>query len=199
MGLHDSWKWVVLAQLQLNCNELHCIIYKKLQLCNWCNLSNYNHNVEIRWVASGHYNSKIKMQNHLQNHLQNTHFSHNITHQTTYLSLTYLSPTYLHAYMPTHPHMTHLLTYILNHQPIHLLAHSLIHWPCHNPNLGFATKVKAWKDVSQECNSGVTFVLSGMQGNVWRNEPTLTSGFLLWKLEFVSSPKFSKNDFGGQN
>ncbi len=28
---------------------------------------------------------------------------------------------------------------------------------CHNPNFGFATKARAYKDVSQELNQGVTF------------------------------------------
>jgi hypothetical protein len=87
-------------------------------------------------------------------------------HLPTYLLI------YLPTYLPTHPHMTHLLTYLLNHQPIYLLAHSLTDWPYHNPNLGFATKAKTWKDVNQECNSGVTFAFLEMQGNVWGNEPT---------------------------
>jgi hypothetical protein len=44
MELNNTWKWVVLAklqlsynELQLNCNVLH-YIYGELQLCNSCNL-----------------------------------------------------------------------------------------------------------------------------------------------------------------
>jgi hypothetical protein len=37
MELHNSWKWVVLIELQLSCNELHCI-YNELQFHNPCNL-----------------------------------------------------------------------------------------------------------------------------------------------------------------
>jgi hypothetical protein len=39
---------------------------------------------------------------------------------------------------------------------------------CHDPNLGFMTKAKAWKGANHECNLGVTFALP----RVWRNEPT---------------------------
>jgi len=59
MELHNSWKWMVLA---------------KLQLCNSCNLFDSTHNVRIKWVANGHRNSKIE----LQGRLQNTFFSHNV-------------------------------------------------------------------------------------------------------------------------
>ncbi len=59
--LHNSWKWVVLVELQLNCNELHRI-YDELQLYNSCNLFNSIHNVKIQWIASGHYNSKTELQ-----------------------------------------------------------------------------------------------------------------------------------------
>jgi len=37
MELHNSWKLVVLIELQLNRNELHHI-YNELQLYNSCNL-----------------------------------------------------------------------------------------------------------------------------------------------------------------
>jgi len=38
LELHNSWKWIVLIELQLSCNELHCI-YNELQFYNSCNLS----------------------------------------------------------------------------------------------------------------------------------------------------------------
>jgi hypothetical protein len=44
MELHNSWKWIVLIELQLNCYELHRI-YGELELCNSCNLSVSIHNV----------------------------------------------------------------------------------------------------------------------------------------------------------
>jgi hypothetical protein len=59
---------IVTIELQLRCNELHHI-YNELQFYNSCNLSNTTHNVEIQWVASGHCNSKIKLQGQLQNTL----------------------------------------------------------------------------------------------------------------------------------
>jgi hypothetical protein len=44
MELHNSWKWVVLIELQLSYNELHCI-YGELQLYNSCNLFISTHGV----------------------------------------------------------------------------------------------------------------------------------------------------------
>jgi hypothetical protein len=44
MELHNSWKWIVLNELQLNYNELH-YIYGEFQLCNSCNLFINTHDV----------------------------------------------------------------------------------------------------------------------------------------------------------
>jgi hypothetical protein len=33
---------------------------------------------------------------------------------------------------------------------------------CHDPNFGLATKARAWKGASRECNPGITFILLGM-------------------------------------
>jgi hypothetical protein len=163
------------------------MIYKKLQLCNSCNLSNCIHNVEIQWAISGHYNSKLNYKTACKTLRK--------CYPPNHLPITYL-PTYL----PTHPHMTHLLTYLCSHQLIHLLAHSLTHPPCHDPNLGFTTKTMAWKDASLKCKSRVTFALMGVRRNVWGNEPThsqMDSYFESWSLYRI--PRFSKNDFKGQN
>ncbi len=51
MELNNTWKWVVLAKLQLSCNVLH-YIYGELQLYNSCNLSFSIHGVYIQWVGS---------------------------------------------------------------------------------------------------------------------------------------------------
>jgi hypothetical protein len=32
----------------------------------------------------------------------------------------------------------------------------------HDPNLGLATKAKAWKGAGRECNLGITFALLGV-------------------------------------
>jgi len=36
----------------------------------------------------------------------------------------------------------------------------------HDPNLGLATKARAWKGADQECNSRVTLTLPGVRKNV---------------------------------
>jgi hypothetical protein len=59
MELHNSWKWVVLTKLQLNCNEL-CRIYGELQLCN---LS---------------INTQVYKYNELQRPIAKHPFSHNV-------------------------------------------------------------------------------------------------------------------------
>jgi hypothetical protein len=37
---------------------------------------------------------------------------------------------------------------------------------CHYPNLGFATKARAWKGVGWKCNLGVTFTISRVRESV---------------------------------
>ncbi len=47
---------------------------------------------------------------------------------------------------------------IITNRKIKLKANNSLNMLCHNPNLGLATKVKAWKGVGQECNAIVTFL-----------------------------------------
>jgi hypothetical protein len=54
---------------------------------------------------------------------------------------------------------------LLCNKMLHLL---LYYVDCHDLNLGFTTKAKAWKGAGQECNLGVTSALLG----IWDNEPT---------------------------
>jgi len=37
---------------------------------------------------------------------------------------------------------------------------------CHDPNLGLATKARAWKGVSQKSNKGITFTFLGVRKSV---------------------------------
>ncbi len=53
---------------------------------------------------------------------------------------------------------------------------------CHDPNLGFATKERAWKGADRKCNLGVIFTLLECE-RVWENEPThsqMNSHFGTW-------------------
>jgi hypothetical protein len=45
MELHNSWKWIVVKELQINCNELHHM-YSELQFYNSCNLFVNIHNIK---------------------------------------------------------------------------------------------------------------------------------------------------------
>ncbi len=59
---------------------------------------------------------------------------------------------------------------------------------CHNPSLGFATKAKACKDMSQE-----------KWERVWGWRLTLPSELPFWELESQWTPEPSENDCSGQN
>jgi len=71
-----------------------------------------------------------------------------------------------------------------------------------NPSLEFATKaraynqIKACKGVGQEWSSRVTF---HALGSVREWTSTLSSELPLWELESRWTPKFSKNNYKGQN
>ncbi len=74
------------------------------------------------------------------------------------------------------------------------------HMCCHDLNLGFATKAKAWKGVDQKCNLGITLTLTflkvqeseGMSPHTFKWAPNL-------KVEVLMDFKFSKNNLRGQN
>jgi len=46
---------------------------------------------------------------------------------------------------------------------------------CHNPSLGFITKAKAYKDVGQEWNPGITFHAFGSVGECEGMNPHIYS------------------------
>jgi hypothetical protein len=70
---------------------------------------------------------------------------------------------------------------------------------CHNPSLRFMTKVRAWKGVGRECNSGVTFTLRGVQESVREWAHTLPSELPLWELKSLWNLEFLENNLKGQN
>jgi hypothetical protein len=64
---------------------------------------------------------------------------------------------------------------------------------CHDPNLGLATKAKAWKSAGQECNLKITFALPRVWVRVWGNEPThsqMDSHFGSWNP--YGAPNFQR-------
>jgi len=70
---------------------------------------------------------------------------------------------------------------------------------CHDPNLRLVTKIRAWKSAGQECNPGVTLILSEVQGNVREWAHTLPNGFPFWELDSRWTLEFSKSDLKGEN
>ncbi len=70
---------------------------------------------------------------------------------------------------------------------------------CRNPNLGLATKARAYKGASQEWNLGATFHAPRSLGKCEGMNPTFPSELPLWELEFQWTPKFSKGYYKGQN
>jgi hypothetical protein len=74
------------------------------------------------------------------------------------------------------------------------------HMCCHDLNIGFTTKAKAWKGVDQECNLGITLIFTflrmqeseGMNTHTFKWAPNL-------KVEVLMDSKFSKSNLKGQN
>ncbi len=67
------------------------------------------------------------------------------------------------------------------------------------PQLGFMTKVRAWKGAGQKCNPKITFTLLGMQENVREWAHTLPNELPLWELESWWAPEFLESSLRGQN
>ncbi len=72
-------------------------------------------------------------------------------------------------------------------------------WWCHDPSLGFVTKAMAWKGVNKECNLIVKFTLPEVLESVRQWSHTFPSGFPLWELESLRTPKSSKSNLRSQN
>ncbi len=75
----------------------------------------------------------------------------------------------------------------------------LLHSYCRNPSLGFVTKARACKGVSQEGSLGDTFYVLGNVGECEGMNSHTPKWAPLWELESQWTPKFSKRYLRGQN
>jgi hypothetical protein len=70
---------------------------------------------------------------------------------------------------------------------------------CCNPNLGFATQGRVYKNEGQEWAQESHFVLPRVQKSVREWTPTLLNELPLWELESQQTPESSESDYRGQN
>jgi len=59
--LHSSWKWIVSTKMQSSYNWIAMNYDVYSVNCNFCNLFDNTHNVEIWWIASHRCNSETKL------------------------------------------------------------------------------------------------------------------------------------------
>jgi hypothetical protein len=70
---------------------------------------------------------------------------------------------------------------------------------CRNPSLGLATKIMACKGAGQEGSPGVTSHALESVGKCEGMNTQILKWVPIWELESRWTPKFSKNNFKGQN
>ncbi len=68
-----------------------------------------------------------------------------------------------------------------------------------NPSFRLVTKAKVCKSEGQERNLGVTYHAPRNVEECEGMTPTLPNEFPLWELNSQRTPKFSENDWRGQN